>query len=221
MKHISYSAALLCAYPLVSMAHGKYMLDEKIATIWGNPIALLGIAIASGLFIGGIIFIVRRNNIVALKVGVTIGMLMFLVLFVLSGKPLAQTSAPMPGAMLAGAIATVYKSPTCGCCGGYIEELKRQGASVDVQVVSDADLAKIKIEHNIAPELHSCHTSIIDGYVVEGHVPIEAVAKLRTELPDIKGIALPGMPSGTPGMPGPKFGSYEVQSLDGKEFMKI
>ncbi|OGZ06799.1 MAG: hypothetical protein A3C93_02435 [Candidatus Lloydbacteria bacterium RIFCSPHIGHO2_02_FULL_54_17] len=128
--------------------------------------------------------------------------------------------APAEGSLI-GAVATVYKSPTCGCCSGYIEELKRQGANVTVEMVDDRRLAEIKTEHGISPEHSSCHTSIIDGYVVEGHVPIEAVKKLITEKPAIKGITLPGMPSGTPGMAGPKLAPYEIKLLDGTIYLEI
>jgi hypothetical protein len=122
-------------------------------------------------------------------------------------------SAPQPPEI------TVYKSPTCGCCEGWIGHLREQGFRVRPK--DREDMRAIKSRHGVPAALESCHTSVVGGYVVEGHVPIEAVVKLRTERPDIKGIALPGMPSGTPGMPGPKFAPYEVKLLDGKLFMQI
>jgi len=120
-----------------------------------------------------------------------------------------------PALMLEGAKITVYKSPTCGCCGNYIAELRRHGAEVTVEDVSDAALTDKKRDLGIRDELHSCHTSIMDGYVIEGHVPVEAVAKLGTEKPEITGIALPGMPAGSPGMSGIKQEPFAVQTLAG------
>ncbi len=110
-----------------------------------------------------------------------------------------------------GRSAVVYKSPTCGCCVGYADELEKQG--FDVEVVSTEDMSKIKEQFGVPADKQSCHTIAIDDYVVEGHVPMEAVEKLLTEKPDIEGIGLPRMPSGTPGMPGPKRAPYEVYQL--------
>lgn len=111
----------------------------------------------------------------------------------------------------AGRTAIVYKSPTCGCCVGYAEELTKQGFAVEVVPTENMD--EIKTKYGIPADQQSCHTIAIDDYVVEGHVPMEAVAKLLTERPDIEGIGLPRMPSGTPGMPGPKRAPYEVYQL--------
>lgn len=103
---------------------------------------------------------------------------------------------------LSGLSAVVYKSPSCGCCEGYVAFLEEHG--VRVQTVSDdAALAQAKVDYGVPSEARSCHTVVMDGYVIEGHVPLEALEKLLGERPDIDGIALPGMPTGTPGMPGP------------------
>ena len=107
---------------------------------------------------------------------------------------------------------TVYKSPTCGCCGGYINELEKNG--YEVKVVKEENMNLIKKQFGIPINMESCHTSVFEnGYIVEGHVPLEAVEKLLVEKPSIRGIALPEMPSGTPGMPGPKRGNYEIHTL--------
>lgn len=111
----------------------------------------------------------------------------------------------------AGHSVTLYKSPTCGCCEGYAQALRDEGFAVDVR--STRDLRTIKEEHQIPLAGESCHTSIIGDYVVEGHVPLAAVAKLLEEAPDVAGIGLPSMPLGTPGMPGPKAAPYEVYQL--------
>lgn len=114
--------------------------------------------------------------------------------------------------------AVVYKSPTCGCCKEYIGYLKANGFNVEVREVNDEELEKVKREANIPPNLWSCHTVFLNNYFIEGHIPIEAISKLLTEKPDINGIALPGMPSGSPGMPGIKFYPFKIHSVkDGKD----
>ncbi len=110
---------------------------------------------------------------------------------------------------------TMYKTPNCGCCTGYADELRRQG--FDVTVIKTVDMGAVKQKYGIPLDKQSCHTSIIGNYFVEGHVPIEAVNKLLKEKPAIDGIGLPEMPIGTPGMPGPKREPYRVyQSVKGK-----
>tara|TARA_Y100000034_G_C6902645_1_gene417852 strand:+ start:899 stop:1315 length:417 start_codon:yes stop_codon:yes gene_type:complete len=116
----------------------------------------------------------------------------------------------------------VYKSATCGCCVGYVAELKRQGFKV--KTINLENMDSIKLKYNIPRHMQSCHTSIIGDYFIEGHVPIEAVNKLLSERPSIDGIALPNMPAGSPGMPGTKRGLWKIYGLkDGvdSEFMKI
>lgn len=97
---------------------------------------------------------------------------------------------------------TLYKTPSCGCCKGYVGHLRRAGYRVEA--VDLEDLSPTKRMLGIPPELESCHTAAIDGYIVEGHVPIADIEHLLAERPDIPGIALPGMPEGAPGMPGAK-----------------
>jgi hypothetical protein len=115
--------------------------------------------------------------------------------------------------------ATVYKAPNCGCCNGYIAELKRQGYEVDVK--STQDMGSIKEQYGIEEDKQSCHTTVIGDYFVEGHVPLIAVEKLLSEKPDIDGIGLPGMPIGTPGMPGKKQAPYEVYQKEGNNFTQF
>ena len=117
--------------------------------------------------------------------------------------------------LLGGEKVVIYKSPTCGCCEVYSSYLKSEGVAVDVQNV--VDLNVIKERFNISPNLQSCHTMEVGGYVVEGHVPLEVVEKLLTEKPQIQGVALPGMPSGSPGMPGPKAAPFAIYTLGGAE----
>ena len=93
---------------------------------------------------------------------------------------------------------TVYRTPTCGCCGGWIEHMKQAG--FQVTDIKTTELDKIKQQYNLPAGLESCHTTIADGYVIEGHIPVADVKRLLTEKPKIAGIAVPGMPLGTPGM---------------------
>jgi len=106
----------------------------------------------------------------------------------------------------------VYKSPTCGCCANYISYLKKEGYEVEVKN-SDILLDQIKSENNIPGEVESCHTSLIDGYFVEGHIPVEGINKLLADRPDIAGIGLAGMPVGSPGMPGTKNGNFKIMNI--------
>ncbi len=123
-----------------------------------------------------------------------------------------------------GAQVTLYKSQSCGCCSGYVKYLEKQ-SDFNVNVVEKQDVADIKTEYGVPSNLRSCHTMIVGDYFVEGHVPLEAVNKLLEEKPDIAGIALSGMPSGTPGMPGSKTETWVIYSIDKEgnieEFMKI
>ncbi len=112
--------------------------------------------------------------------------------------------------------AIVYKSPTCGCCVGYAAALRKQGVSVEV--VETDDMSLIKDKYGIPANKQSCHTIAMGNYFIEGHVPMEAAEKLLKENPDIDGIGLPRMPSGTPGMPGPKRAPYEVYQMKNGEF---
>ena len=114
--------------------------------------------------------------------------------------------------VLQGLVATVYKSPTCGCCTGYTEFLEKHG--VTVNAVNTDDLTQVKAKYGVPYAAQSCHTTLIDGYVVEGHVPLAALSKLLAERPEISGIALPGMPTGTPGMAGSQVGALEVISFE-------
>ena len=108
--------------------------------------------------------------------------------------------------------AIIYKSPSCGCCGEYGSFLRSKG--FDVEVVNLPDVSDIKQQYGIPAGMQSCHTTIIEGYFVEGHVPMEAIEQLLAERPEIDGIALPGMPSGSPGMSGPQTQPFTVYSVD-------
>lgn len=110
---------------------------------------------------------------------------------------------------------TVYRDPSCGCCGNWVDRMRQQGFDADVREV--ADVARIKREHGVPERLYSCHTSIAGDFVFEGHVPPDLVIQVLRDQPAIAGLAVPGMPPSSPGMEtGP--GTYEVISFsrDGK-----
>ena len=93
---------------------------------------------------------------------------------------------------------TVFRSPTCGCCGKWIEHAEAAGFQVKDEITED--MSAIKQQYGVPQSLTSCHTTIVGDYVVEGHIPAEDVQRLLTEKPDVAGIAVPGMPIGSPGM---------------------
>jgi hypothetical protein len=109
----------------------------------------------------------------------------------------------------------VNRSPTCSCCGKWIEHLKQN--NFNVKDVVSGDVQAVKNKYGITQELASCHTAIVNGYVVEGHVPANDIRTLLKNKPDVVGITVPGMPSGTPGMEmGGKKDAYQVVSFDKK-----
>ncbi|MCV6608932.1 MAG: DUF411 domain-containing protein [Campylobacterales bacterium] len=93
---------------------------------------------------------------------------------------------------------TVYKSKYCGCCGKWVEHMEKNGYKV--KTIIREDMTSVKQELGVPMNLQSCHTAIVNGYLVEGHVPADVVDKMLKEKPKIKGIASPGMPMGSPGM---------------------
>jgi hypothetical protein len=107
---------------------------------------------------------------------------------------------------------TVYKTPTCGCCNAWVDHLRAEGFRVTTENLPD--LTEIKREHGVPDELASCHTGLVDGYAVEGHVPADVIRRLLAERPEVSGLAVPGMPMGSPGMEGPYSQAYEVYTFD-------
>jgi hypothetical protein len=109
--------------------------------------------------------------------------------------------------------ATLYKNPQCGCCAEYGRYLQESG--FDLQVVESPDLSAVKRAHGVPEALEGCHTTLVEGYVVEGHVPVEIIKRLLAEKPAIKGISLPGMPAGSPGMDGEKTAPFTIYEIGG------
>ena len=124
-----------------------------------------------------------------------------------AGRTPARPAAAKPVMM------AVYKTPTCGCCAKWVEHMKQNGFTVHVTDMND--LSSIKTKHGVPTKAQSCHTAVVNGYVVEGHVRASDVKRMLKERPAIAGIALPGMPIGSPGMeqPGIQARGYEVLSF--------
>jgi hypothetical protein len=110
--------------------------------------------------------------------------------------------------------ATLYKNPGCFCCDAYADYLRANG--FNVTVIEHPNMTLIKQKYGVRQDLQGCHSTVIGKYVVEGHVPVAPIKRLLAEKPDIKGISLPGMPQGSPGMSGTKEGPFEVLTITGK-----
>lgn len=108
-------------------------------------------------------------------------------------------------------LATLFKNPQCGCCETYAQYLKSNG--YEVKVVASHDLPLIQQRQGVPAGLEGCHTTLIGGYFVDGHVPISAFNRLLAERPAINGISLPGMPPGSPGMGGPKMEPFKMYAV--------
>ncbi len=108
------------------------------------------------------------------------------------------------------ATVSVFKDAGCGCCGGWIAHMRTNGFTVTAADISPDRMDVVKSGAGITSDTASCHTALVDGYVVEGHVPASDVQRLLAERPDAVGLAAPGMPSGSPGMEGAGSEPYDV-----------
>ena len=124
--------------------------------------------------------------------------------FVVAGPTLVRAEVAAP-------LVQVYKSATCGCCSKWVDHLRAAGFAVEATNVPDVNL--YKLEYAVPSRLASCHTALVEGYVVEGHVPADDVIRLLRQRPEILGIAVPGMPTGSPGMEGRSASPYQVLSF--------
>ena len=136
-----------------------------------------------------------------------------------SGRPAAAASSmAMVDATLVATIAEtptikVYKSPTCGCCALWVDHMREAGFQLDVEDTDD--MIGVKVEAGLPLQLQSCHTALVDGYVFEGHIPAEVIARFLAEKPSASGLAVPGMPVGAPGMEfGDRIDPYDVIRFD-------
>lgn len=136
-----------------------------------------------------------------------------------SGRAAAAVSSmAMVDATLAATIAEtptikVYKSPTCGCCALWVDHMREAGFELDVEDTDD--MIEVKVDAGLPLQLQSCHTALVDGYVFEGHIPAEVIARFLAEKPSASGLAVPGMPVGSPGMEfGDRVDPYDVIQFD-------
>jgi hypothetical protein len=217
MKYIFFFALMAISSPGALWAHDG---SNHVEVFWYQEISLLTILISvvlvGGLLAGGSYYFPRYQKLLA-------GMAVCSLLFVFVGFQMSQINqvAPVSDSVVASLTdvpVTVYRTPGCSCCSGFATELTAVGAEVTVETITSAQMQEIKNQHGVAQDQMSCHTSIIDGYVVEGHVPFTAIAQLIEERPFISGITLPGMPVGTPGMPGKQTEVYTVKTLDNEPF---
>jgi hypothetical protein len=139
-------------------------------------------------------FAMNRRAMLTLLVGATAGIIS-------TSSQAAAESKPV----------TLYKDPQCGCCEGYADYLRSNGFAVSI--VPTHDLRLLDEKYGIPTELSPCHISLIGGYVVGGHVPIEVVNRLLAEKPPLTGITLPGMPMGSPGMTGRKTEPFKIYEI--------
>lgn len=140
------------------------------------------------------------------KMSTGIGVVLLLAILIF----LFQLFSPQPA--LAEDTITVYKSPTCGCCTKWISHLEENGFKVEARNTNNVN--KYKQEAGLQPGLASCHTAFVDGYAIEGHVPASDIKRLLAERPAVKGLTVPGMPMGSPGMEGPRKDRYSVLTFD-------
>jgi hypothetical protein len=120
-------------------------------------------------------------------------------------------AASLPSGLLFAAtepLVTVHKDPDCGCCSGWVQHLQKAG--FPTKVLDAKDLYAVKTRLGVPDDLAACHTAEVAGYVIEGHVPAVALKRLLAEKPDAAGLAVPGMPVGSPGMEGAPVEKYEV-----------
>ena len=124
-----------------------------------------------------------------------------LVIIAAASLPFAASAADRP-------MVTVHKDPNCGCCSGWVEHLQK--AEFPVKAIDTPRLAAVRARLGVPGDLSACHTAEVAGYVVEGHVPAVALVRLLAEKPDALGLAVPGMPIGSPGMEGGEPETYDV-----------
>ena len=122
---------------------------------------------------------------------------------------LLVTSSP---SQQSGPLVTVFKTPTCGCCGKWVEHLKSNGFAVKVQEVNDT--SSYERQYHVPKTMVSCHTAVVNGYTIEGHVPASEIKRVLNERSKAVGLAVPGMPAGSPGMEAAHSEAYSVFVFD-------
>lgn len=124
-------------------------------------------------------------------------------------------ASPAASVAAAGAV-TVYKTPWCGCCHAWSEAVGQAG--YDVATVALEDLSQVRKQAGVPADVEGCHVAAVDGYFLEGHVPLEAIGKLLSERPAVAGLAVPGMPQGSLGMGDDPSAAYDVYAVPREPF---
>ncbi|HVZ16693.1 MAG TPA: DUF411 domain-containing protein [Terriglobales bacterium] len=119
----------------------------------------------------------------------------------------------------AGPQVQVYKTPTCSCCGKWVQHLRNNGFEVSVQDV--ADTTPYRRRYGVPETLGSCHTAVVEGYAIEGHVPASEIQRLLRERPKAKGLAVAGMPVGSPGMESTRSAAFSVMIFDAENHASV
>ena len=120
----------------------------------------------------------------------------------------AAAFAPASALAQKAPVVEVWRSPACGCCGGWVKHLQQNGFATKVNMVEDT--APMRRKLGMPERLGSCHTALVDGYVIEGHVPAADIRRLLKQKPEAIGLTAPGMPAGSPGMDVPSSPPYDV-----------
>ena len=160
----------------------------------------------------------RRRKMAMIGSGVAVLAAVGIGIAVFAGRSGNESTATAAATPLADGSALptvdVYKSPTCACCSKWVEHLRDFG--ITVHTTDTEDMTRVKARHAVPPQVESCHTALVDGYVIEGHVPAATIRRLLDERPGIAGLAVAGMPIGSPGMevPGVKAQPYNVLRFD-------
>lgn len=216
MKKIFYLALVAMNTPQTLLAHDGSGHTE---VLWYQEVSLITMLVGLsviGLLLASAIYYIPKYKKVFVGIGV-VSMLVGLISFQ-ANQTISTPVTESVTASLTDLPVTVYRTEGCSCCTGFAKELEATGADVSVETISSLQMSELKGKYGITPKQASCHTSIIDGYVVEGHVPFEVIAKLIDDRPSISGITLPGMPIGTPGMPGKQIEVYNVTTLENEPF---
>lgn len=129
------------------------------------------------------------------------------------GAPVGLSASTVAGPKV---VMQVFKSPSCGCCKEWVAHVRAAGFDAQVVDMTDDELQAKKARLGVGPKLHSCHTAVVNGYVIEGHVPAADIKRMLSDRPAIVGLAAPGMPRGSPGMemPGGTKDPYNVVSFE-------
>jgi hypothetical protein len=144
-----------------------------------------------------------------------IGAVLLLAIGVSAATAIVRSPTPSGPAIM------VYKTATCGCCSLWIDHLKDNGFTVTAKDVTQSELISVKRDAGVVRDLESCHTGIVDGYVIEGHVPADVIQDFLAEHPKATGLAVPGMPLGSPGMPSDVKQPYDVIQFNASGETKV